>query len=578
MGDWDLFKKISVKSTSADHQLEGLQLAWPRPLKELLMNRGFHTDHHVEEFFSRSIQNLKDPFLILGLDRACDRLAAALEKNEKICIYADFDLDGTSGCALLKRALEQLGFKNVMAYQPRRLTEGYGFHAHVVEDLKKQNVDLILTCDVGITAFKACEKAKELGIDVVITDHHLPAGELPEALVVVNPNQKADTSGLGYLSGAGVAFTLMRGLKRILTDRKQGTPEKLNLKDLLDCFTIATLTDMVPLIEDNRVLVQMGLKSLAQTTRPGLAALLQALNLAGKSLTSSDVAIRFAPKLNALSRLEGEVLPLDLYLVEDLAESQRLVEKALIQNQERVSLQAEALKEALEKAQAQTGQAFVFVYSENFHRGVIGLIATSLAQSSGKPAFVASLDVEEGKMVGSCRLPDSADLSLVDALGSAGDYLLRFGGHARAAGFEFIKENVDNVILSLEKHFMNDVQNKKKTFYDATLSFAEFDYDLMTWLEKMEPFGVGFERPLFLISKVEIRKLQNLKGGHLKVSLHQQGIEREAVIFGPTLKQKETLESIKKNQMIDVMAELQVHEWKGRKSLQLLLEDVRVSI
>ncbi len=586
MGDWDLFKKISSKDPLPSAQSNDInspqpkeiQLAWPRPLKELLVNRGFENDQDIESFFSPGIQSLKDPFVLSGMDVACERLGAALEKNEKICIYADFDLDGTSGCALLKKALDLLGYQNVIAYQPRRLKDGYGFHAHVVEDLKKQNVNLILTCDVGITAFKACEKARELKIDVIITDHHLPAGELPDALVVVNPNQKVCTSGLGYLSGAGVAFTMMRGLKRYLTDRKLGTPDKLNLKDLLDCFTIATLTDMVPLVEDNRVLVQMGLKALSLTKRPGLLALLQALNLSDKSLTSSDVAIRFAPKLNALSRLEGEVLPLDLYLVEDFETAQKLVGQALIQNQERVSLQAEALKEALEKAQAQAALPFVFVYSENFHRGVIGLIATSIAQQSGKPSFVASLDIEEGKMVGSCRLPDSSDISLVEALGSVGDHLLRHGGHARAAGFELVRTEVDNILMGLEKYFRSEVKHKKKTFYDASLKFTEFDFELMKWLEKMEPFGVGFERPLFLISKVHVRKLQNLKGGHLKVSLMQDGMEREAVLFSPNAKQKEILQNLPDGEFLDVMAELQVHEWKGRKSLQLLLEDVRLSV
>lgn len=574
-GEWELYNKSQER---ADENSSALALSWPRPLKELLVNRGFKSDAEVEKFFAPSIQNLKDPFSILGLDLACDRLKIALEKNEKICIYADFDLDGTSGCALLKKALTDLGYQNLIAFQPKRLKDGYGFHAHVVEDLKIQNVDLILTCDVGITAFKACEKAKELGIDVIITDHHLPAGELPMALVIVNPNQKEDTSNLGYLSGAGVAFTLIRGLKRYLTDAKLGTPEKLNLKDLLDCFTIATLTDMVPLIEDNRVLVQMGLKSLSKSSRPGLLALLSALGLSGKDLTSSDVAIRFAPKLNALSRLEGEVLPLDLYLEEDYVKAQGLVEQALAQNKERVSLQAEALKEALLQAQMQTTLPFVFVYSENFHRGVIGLIATSLAQEVGKPAFVASLDLEEGKMVGSCRLPDSSDHSLVEALASASEYLLRHGGHARAAGFELTKENVDNFKISLEKYFLNGTQNKKKTYYDATLKFSEFDLGLMAWLAKMEPFGVGFERPLFLISNVEVQKFQNLKGGHLKVTLAQDGIEREAVLFSPSVKQKELLQNLPAGSLIDVMAELQVHEWRGRKSLQLLLEDVRVRV
>jgi single-stranded-DNA-specific exonuclease len=588
MAQWDLFRKKTVSSPlllgaqepsnikERDDQVD-FSTPWPRPLKELLINRGFSTDEEVNHFFSPSIQNLKDPNSLMGMNQACERLKLALEKNEKICIYADFDLDGTSGCALLDKALKMLGYKNLMVYQPRRLTDGYGFHAHVVEDLKKQNVDLILTCDVGITAFKACEMALKMKIDVIITDHHLPAGELPQALVVINPNQTGDSSGLGYLSGAGVAFTLMRGLKRLLTDHHLGTPEKLNLKELLDCFTIATLTDMVPLIEDNRSLVQMGLKSLAQTKRPGLLALLSALNLSDKQLTSADVAIRFAPKLNALSRLEGEVLPLDLYLVEDYAKALELVGKALIQNQERVNLQAEALKEALEKAQMQTTQAFVFVYSENFHRGVIGLIATSLAQATGKPAFVASLDPEEGKMVGSCRLPDSSDNSLVEALTSIGTELLRYGGHARAAGFELAKVQVDNVMMGLEKYFLTQTLNQKKTYYDATLTFKEFDFDLMSWFEKMEPFGVGFERPHFLISKVELVKLLTLKGGHLKLTLRQEGQDRESVLFGPTSQQKEILQNLPAGELLDVMAELQVNEWKGRKSLQLLLEDVRRS-
>jgi single-stranded-DNA-specific exonuclease len=571
--DWALQKKLPSELGGPSI----IEAAWPRPLKELLINRGFAHDAQVEAFLFPNIQNLKDPLSLLGMEKACERLAQALEKNQKICIYADFDLDGTSGCALLKKALQQLGYQNLIVYQPRRLKDGYGFHAHIVEDLKKQNVDLILTCDVGITAFKACEKAFELGVDVIITDHHLPAGELPKAYVIVNPNQKEDQSGLGYLSGAGVAFTLMRALKRYLTDRKLGTPEKLNLKDLLDCFTIATLTDMVPLVEDNRVLVQAGLKSLSQTSRPGLSALLSALNLSNRNLSSSDVAIRFAPKLNALSRLEGEVLPLDLYLEEDVLRAQKLVEQALLQNQERVSLQAEALKEALEMAQTQTTQPFVFVYSENFHRGVIGLIATNLSEQTGKPAFVASLDPEEGKMVGSARLPDGMEHSLVEALTSVGDHLLRYGGHARAAGFELAREFVDNIKMGLEKFFLTQALTQKTSYYDATLKFVEFDFELMKWFEKMEPFGVGFERPLFLISQVQVKKVQNLKGGHVKVTLLQDGLEREGILFGPSEKQKELLFNATDLDLIDVMAELQVHEWMGRKSLQLLLEDVRKS-
>lgn len=550
---------------------------WPQALGRLLWNRGFRSQTEVSAFLSPSIQSLKDPFQILGMEKACERLYQAFQRQEKICIYADFDLDGTSGCALLKKGLDSLGFQNVLVYQPRRLKDGYGFHAPIVEELASQGIKLIVTCDVGITAHKACERAESLGLDVILTDHHLPAEILPPAFVIVNPNQPQDQSGLGYLSGAGVGFTLLRALKRYLTDRKAGTPEKLNLKDLLDCLTIATLTDMVPLVEDNRVLVQWGLKSLAQTQRPGLRALLEALNLSHQHLKSSDVAIRFAPKLNALSRLEGDVLPLDLYLVEDPQKAMELVEQALRQNQERVQLQGEALREALEQAQSQIEAPFILVYSENFHRGVIGLIATSLSQATGKPCFVASLDAEEKKMVGSCRLPENLDGSLVKALSSVGPYLLRHGGHARAAGFEAALSEIDSIKRGLRDYFSSEKTSVQKIYYDETLDFTEFDFRFMEFIDRMEPFGVGFERPLFLFQNVELQKIQTLKGGHLKMSLSQSSQSRDAILFSPTENQKKVLTELSQNpRSFDVIAEVQLHEWRGRKSLQLMLEDVRI--
>lgn len=569
MREWEVFNQ----KFDQNDMVEGPALeSWPRPLRELLFRRGFKNDESLSKFLSQDLQNLKDPFLMKGMKEACERIAEAFRKQEKVCIYADFDLDGTSGCALLKKGFEDLGFKNLVPFQPKRLKDGYGFHAPIVEELQKQNVSLIVTCDVGITAHKAVDRARELGVDVVITDHHLPAGGVPEALVVVNPNQPEDNSGQGYLSGAGVAFSLMRALKRHFTDRKLGTPEKLNLKNLLDCFTVATLTDMVPLVEDNRTLVQLGLKQLAQTQRPGLMALLEALKLNGKSLSSSDVAIRFAPKLNALSRLEGEILPLDIYLIDNRSKADLVVSQVLLQNQERVSLQAEADKEATEQAQLQVDQPCTFVFSENFHRGVIGLIATSLAQKTNKPAFVASLDPEEGKLVGSCRLPDDRESSLVDALSSVSERLLRFGGHAKAAGFEMSAQDVDFVREGLQRFFRSEVSAPKRLQYHAAMTLAEFDFEMMKWMEKLEPFGVGFETPTFLIERVRVASVKELKGGHLKVQLEQGAQIREAILFGPTTQQRSVLQI---NNWVDILAEAQTHEWMGRKSLQLLIEDAR---
>lgn len=545
---------------------------WPRPLRELLVRRGFKDDAALEKFLAHNLKDLKDPFSLKGMAEACERIGQAFRKQETVCIYADFDLDGTSGCALLKKGFEDLGFKNLIPFQPKRLKDGYGFHAPIVEELAKNNVSLIVTCDVGITAHKAVDRARELGLDVIITDHHLPSDEIPNAYVVVNPNQPDDKSGLGYLSGAGVGFTLMRALKRYFTDHEIGTPDRLNLTSLLDCFTVATLTDMVPLVEDNRSLVQVGLRQLAQTQRPGLRSLLQALKLSGKKLTSSDVAIRFAPKLNALSRLEGELLPLDVFLIEDPGQAELVISKVLSQNQERVSLQAGAEKEALEHAQLQIHQSSLFVFSENFHRGVIGLIATSLSQKTNKPCFVASLDPEEGKLVGSARLPQDRDSSLVEALQSVSEWLLRHGGHAKAAGFEMMVEDIPQVREGLHNFFKSEVLRPTRIQYHATLKLAEFNFEMMNWMDRLQPFGVGFEMPIFLIEKARLSSVRDLRGGHLKIQLEQDGYSCEGILFSPTESQRQCLQV---GQCIDLLAETQVHEWMGRQSLQLMIEDVR---
>lgn len=551
--------------------------SWPRSLKKYLQNKGFHQNDSVLEFLKEDLQSLKSPLLMKGMTEACLRIEKAFLNKEKICVYADFDLDGTSGCALLKKGFEDLGFENVLHFQPKRLKDGYGFHAPVVEDLSSLGVSLIITCDVGITAVKACAKAKELGLDVIITDHHLPAGELPEAFLIINPNQPQDESGLGYLSGAGVGFYLMRALKRHFTDQNLGNHQKLNLKELLDCFTIATLTDMVPLIGDNRVLIQVGMRALSQTKRPGLAALMTALGLTGKKLTSADIAIRFAPKLNALSRLEGEILPLDLYLMNDYAKAESMITQVLSQNQERVSLQAEALKEALEIVGVQTDQSCHVVVSENFHRGVIGLIATSLAQRTQKPCFVGSLDLEENKIVGSCRRPEDSESSLVEALASVSAHLLRFGGHAQAAGFETDLKNINDVTLGLQNFFKSQVQKVSVANFDSEISWHELNWDLVEKLDKLEPFGVGFEAPVFYLENVKIKSYKTLKGGHLKFELTKNSESEtfQALLFSPNPRQTQT---ITRRSYVDLLIQVQTNEWKGNRTLQLLVEDVRETL
>ncbi len=549
---------------------------WPSLIGKILAARGFIAGAEVDKLLFPKLSELKDPLLLKGMSQALERLGQAFLKKEKICIYADFDLDGTSGLALLKKGLLAMGFPEVLHYQPKRLSEGYGFHASAVEELQRQGVSLIITVDVGITANAAVARANELGVDVILTDHHLPAGALPEAYVIVNPNQGTCESGLGYLCGAGVAFYLLRALKRYFHDHADLPTNNWDLKEVLDYFTIATLTDMVPLVDDNRVLVKHGLLKLAETQSAGLKALLDELGLMGRPLTSQDVAIRFAPKLNALSRMENGILPIDIFLVEDAASARNMVAQVLKNNSTRVQLQGSAETEAQELLKDWPHQDFVFVASANFHRGVVGLIATKLTQIFNKPAFVGSIG-DDGMIVGSARLPQGQEACLVQAMGTAEDLLNRFGGHSAAAGFEVAQVKVDSFIERLSSHFseLRDKPKPLEIFYDVEAKLPEVSTNLMKWYDFVGPFGAGFTTPLIHFTNLQVLSKRDLKGGHFRLRLTDADGESvaEALLFTPTPRQVETLQNVPGT--YNILGELQWNYFAGQKTVQILVRDLK---
>ncbi len=554
---------------------------FPMLIRRFLFSRGFLDSSEAQKFISPKLSELKDPFLILNMEQACERLVQAFSQQEMVCVYADFDLDGTSGLALLDDGLRQLGFQNIVLAQPKRLSDGYGFHSHIVEDLHKQGVKLIVTVDVGITALEACETAKKLGIDVIITDHHQMAAKLPDAFSVVNPNQKQDTSGLGYLCGAGVGFYLLRATKRKLVQKGLITENHLDLRSLLDCFAIATLTDMVPLVEDNRVLVKAGLVQLEKTTRPGLRALMSSLDLSGRSLTSQDVAIKFAPKLNALSRMETGILPIDIYIESDAKKAQEMIKSVLKNNSTRVQLQGEGESEALEFLKSWPHKNFVFVASENFHRGVVGLIATKVCLQENVPTFVGSIS-SEGVITGSARLPNGYGLSLLDAMAAGRSVLNRFGGHDAAAGFELHLDQKENLIQCLVEYFnKKDLemgeQAVRSVEYDVELNLAEVTENLMKWFDAMGPYGQNFSTPILRFRRVILREVNQLRGGHLKLKLEETETHRrfDGMFFSPAPTVLQNLPA--PGTQVDVLGELQWNYFAGKKSIQILIKDYKLS-
>ncbi len=547
---------------------------FPDLIARVLASRGL-LQQDLGSLFNPKLSELKDPLTMRGMKLAVDRLVQAYRKNEKICIYADFDLDGTSGLAILKQGFEKIGFKDIAYYQPKRLSEGYGFHPEAVEELKNLGISLIVTVDVGITSFKAFEKALELGVDVILTDHHLPADELPKALTIVNPNQKECTSGLGYLCGAGVAFYLLRALKRSFYDAVDLPKNEWDLKEVLEFFCIGTLTDMVPLIEDNRVLVKYGLKALSTTSKPGLKSLLVALKLDGRELTAQDVAIRFAPKLNALSRMESGILPLHIYLETDYEKSERIVQRILENNETRQSLQSDAEAQAFKMLDNWSEPDFIFVSSPFFHRGIIGLIATKLSQHFNRPAFVGS-ESSEAMIVGSSRLPAGSEVSLVEALKNCESVLNRFGGHAAAAGFELNAKNQQSFIEFLKKYFQTAKAQQQiiQIDFDTVADLSEVNQSVMKWHDFIGPFGVGFGIPLLKFDQVSLLSKKELKGGHFKLNFSDsmQNHKTDALMFSPSNRLKALLDIGKKYQLL---SELQWNYFNGRKTIQLLVKDLK---
>lgn len=535
----------------------------PDLLRRILVARGFSSDESVNKLFSPTLKDLRDPYTLDGMSDAIDRLIKAFENQECVAVYADFDLDGTSGLALLVRALIDFGYKNIEHYQPLRLSEGYGLHVAAVEDLKKRGVSVIVTVDVGITANTAALKAKKLGIDLIITDHHLPKDELPNAYAIVNPNKGTDQSGLGHLSGAGVAFYLVLALKRAL-EQKKLIPPGYNPKPLLDCFVIGTITDLVPLRDENRILVKHGLLQLEHTNRPGLKSLIQRLGLNGRALSSSDVAMSLAPKLNALSRMEMGLMPREVMMIESAEQAELMVEKIIENNELRKYLQKEALIKASKMAEEQKDLPFVFVYSKDFHKGIIGLIATQLAKDLSKPAFVGSLD-EQGKIHGSSRIPEDSTVHLVEVLSANSEFLVRSGGHQAAAGFVLDESQAESLKIGLVRTLQTALRTERVQNFDAVAELKELNDDFMSWYELLEPFGKDFPQAVVKVDKVMVTEKVEMKGGHMRLSLKQGRAFSQAIYFNPNQRARD----VQAGELIDVFVEPQWNHFRGEKRLQL---------
>lgn len=546
-------------------------LAMPHSIWQILHSRGVQKPEDIDEFLNPKLKNLSHPFSLDGMDEACRRLVKAFQSNETIAIYGDYDLDGTPGVSLLKSGLDGLGFKSVLVDQPLRLKDGYGLHAHKILDLKNKNTSLIVTVDVGITDVEAVAYAQALKMDVIVTDHHLPKDILPAAQAIVNPNKKECGSGLQFLCGTGVAFYLILALRMEL--KKQGLlATEYNPKELLDLFAIATVSDMVPLVKENRVLVKHGLLELQQTKRPGLRALMKSLGLYGRKLDAFDISFKLAPKLNALSRLEEGLRPLDVFMADE-EKAFSITDEILSVNDRRRKYQKTAEAKAEELMAEMNQKEFIWVYSEEFHPGVVSLVANGLMQKYGRPAFIGAVR-DGGKIIGSARSP-SSEMNLQKIFGGVSESLHKFGGHAQAAGFETHVETALGLNESLKTYFNSNsfepTEAVSEFSYDAELDIQDFNAQFMNWYDALGPFGQGFPPPIFLMKNLKVKKAMQLKRKKMKYYL--VGILHDRVIEAPWFDKPQ---EVAEGAVVDILFEPQWNEYMGRKTLQALIKNMRV--
>jgi len=497
-----------------------------RPAARVLWRRGYRDADSARRFLEAPLEDLHDPLLMKGMPVAVERLRRAISAGERILLYGDYDVDGATSIVLLKKAIEMAGGA-AQHYVPDRLTEGYGIRTEVIEQAAAAGVSLVISVDTGIRAAEPVERARALGLDVIVTDHHLPETDLPPAFAILNPKQPGCAYPEKDLCGAGVTLKLVHAFLQAL-----GWPtERLRrvLTSMLKMAAIATVADVVPLTGENRIIVKHGLAGLASVRNPGLRALLEVAGFSsGEAPSAGQVAFRLAPRLNAAGRMASANDVVRLFLTEDEQQARQLAEQLHALNQERQATEARIIAEILEEcARTPVGddQAALVFAGTGWHPGVIGIVANRLVDRFHRPAIVLSIDPETRLARGSGR--STGAFHLLEALEATQDLLLRFGGHKQAAGLSLPADRIDELRGRLNRYAAERLRPEDLLpahEFDARLRLDEITPAAVEDIFKLAPFGFGNPAPLFLIEEAEIVGEPSVYAeNHLRVRLRQNG-------------------------------------------------------
>jgi len=540
-------------------------LGLSREIAQILINRGIRTAESAHDFLHGTLDDLLDPFLMTGMETAVQRILQAVDRQEKILIFGDYDVDGILSIVALSKALTTLGL-HVDYFIPERLKKGYGIKPEYLQIVLDKGASLVVSVDCGMRAVEFVSQAKQQGIDVIITDHHQPGPDIPEALVVLNPVLDQANYPDKRLAGIGVVFKLIQALF-IKKEKTTTLPHYLKL------VSIATIADVVALRGENRLFVKFGLKGLEEARNPGLLSLLKASGLKGRPVNVGDVGFRLGPRINAAGRLGMADMAVELFSVQSSERAKILAQKLNKMNSQRQKIEERIFQQAMsqiKKRSLDKKYRFLILGCREWHRGVIGIVASKLKEAYYRPVLLFAY--EDGRAFGSGR--SIPDFSLIDCLDQSHKHLLNYGGHTLAVGCELEREKMDVFKASVNSytfaHITDDIL-RKKIKIDAKVDFAVINRSFLESLFLLSPFGAGNPKPVLMSENVRLAAApKKLQGKHSKLILEQGGRFFEALGWG----KPQWADSFGKEDIVNLCFSLQSSEYMGEQRLSLNVIDI----
>lgn len=545
------------------------------PIAELLMRRGVKTPEEAAGFFSPSISDLHDPFLMPDMDKAVNRLNKAMGAKERIMIYGDYDVDGTTAVALVYKYLQNY-YSNVEYYIPTRYEEGYGISRKSIEYAAENDIKLVVVLDCGIKAIEEIAYAKQLGIDFIICDHHVPDDELPPAVAILNPKMPGSPYPCPHLSGCGVGFKFMQGFAK-----SNGLSNHNELESLLDLVAVSIAADIVPIIGENRIMAYHGLRRLNSNPNLGLRSIIRLCKLTNKDITISDVIFKIGPRINASGRMQSGMEAVGLLVSRDLHDAYQRGAEIDQYNKDRKELDKKITEEANELIENDInivqGKRSIVIYNKNWHKGIIGIVASRLTELYYKPSVV--LTYANGIATGSSRSVQGFDI--YSAVNSTRHLLENFGGHTYAVGLSLKEENIPEFSRLFEEYVASHIQPNQlapQLDIDADITFADITPDFTSYLKKFNPFGPGNQKPIFRTRNVfdfGTSKLVGKNLEHIRLELEDDSTSR--VISAIAFNMAQYFEHIHAHKPIDICYTIEQNKHNHSESVQLMIRDIRLS-